>query len=83
MGWLDEENWEGFDDDDAEGIDLGEHEVVHESDRAIKVREAGAGMFAESFWIPRSVLVDCDLAAKGDSGPLVVKRWFAEKEGLA
>ena len=34
-------------------------------------------------WIPKSVVhEDSEVAGEGDSGTIVVKRWFAEKQGL-
>ena len=34
-------------------------------------------------WIPKSVLhEDSEISCAGDSGTIVLMRWFAEKEGL-
>ena len=34
-------------------------------------------------WIPKSVVhEDSEVSSEGDSGTIVLMRWFAEKEGL-
>ena len=34
-------------------------------------------------WIPKSVVhEDSEVSGEGDSGTIVILRWFAEKEGL-
>jgi len=34
-------------------------------------------------WIPKSVVhEDSEVSREGDSGTIVIMRWFAEKEGL-
>ena len=34
-------------------------------------------------WIPRSVVhEDSEVSSEGDTGTIVLQRWFAEKEGL-
>ena len=35
-------------------------------------------------WIPKSVVhEDSEVSSEGDTGTIVLQRWFAEKEGLA
>ena len=37
----------------------------------------------KKIWIPKSVVHDdSDVQIEGDTGTIVVMRWFAEKEGL-
>ena len=53
--------------------------VVTETDKALLVR------FKDSTekWIPKSVIhVDSDVFEADSEGTLIVKRWFAEREGL-
>jgi len=53
--------------------------VVIETDQALLVR------FEDSTekWIPKSVIhVDSDVFEADSEGTLIVKRWFAEREGL-
>lgn len=34
-------------------------------------------------WIPKSVVhEDSEVSGEGDSGTIIIMRWFAEKEGL-
>lgn len=50
--------------------------VVRTSEKAVLFRTEHAEV-----WVPRSVCVDGDLVNRGDTD-LIVKSWFAEKEGL-
>jgi len=53
--------------------------VIHETDKAICV---SAPIFDEDTWIPQScVHEDSEVWKDGQEGDLVVKTWFAEKEG--
>ena len=37
----------------------------------------------KSHWIPKSVVhEDSEVSSEGDTGTIVIMRWFAEKEGL-
>lgn len=60
--------------------DIGEVTVTAETAKAILcVPKAG-----EQFWVPKSVVHDNSEAwKKGDEGVLVVKSWWAEKNGHA
>jgi hypothetical protein len=52
---------------------------ARETDKAIFVTD-GAGW---EMWIPKSqVHDDSEVYARGHEGDLVIKGWFAEKEGL-
>jgi hypothetical protein len=53
--------------------------VENETDKAILVKfEDG-----KKTWIPKSVIHDdSEVYKMGTDGTLIVKRWFAEKEGL-
>lgn len=64
--------------DDAES--LGDGRVLRETDAALLVElESG-----ETVWIPKScVHEDSEVWKDGQVGDVVVKRWFAEKNGLA
>lgn len=74
-------SWE----DDNEGSEpesIGHVKIVGSTDKALKVRR-GTGMEAKVAWIPRSVVHDdSDVHEEGDEGEMLVKAWFAEKEGL-
>lgn len=56
-------------------------EVIAETDGALRVKSDELG----ERWLPRSVIdeeseIDRD-SEQGDTGDLVVKEWFADKEG--
>ncbi len=59
-------------------FEIGEVSVTAETAKAILcVPESG-----EQFWVPKScVHDDSEAFKKGDSGKLVVKTWWAEKNG--
>lgn len=66
-----------------EAYTFGEAECVAETDKAIGVLRDDAGD-TEPFWIPKSVIHDdSEVWKKGDEGELVVKYWWAEKNGHA
>ena len=68
------------DDDDVFGHTY-EHpvECTGESEKAIRVSVSMKGI---QFWVPKSVLhEDSEVYALEHTGKLVVKTWFAEKEG--
>jgi CMP-2-keto-3-deoxyoctulosonic acid synthetase len=54
-------------------------EVLRETDKAILVNIEG-----EETWIPKSVILDQSevYSEKNGNGTLIVKYWWAEKEGL-
>lgn len=64
------------------GTKLGEGKVKKASDKALQVElESG-----ETIWIPKSVIDDDSEVYdedKNSEGEVVVKTWWAEKEGLA
>ena len=63
--------------DDA--CSLGEAECVRETDAAILV-ELDSG---DKKWLPKSIIHDdSEVWKEGQTGELVVDRWFAEKEKL-
>lgn len=66
----------------SDGTKLGEGKVTKATDKALFVElESG-----ESKWIPKSVLHDdSEVYDEGANkeGEVVVKSWWAEKEGLA
>ncbi len=61
-----------------EWIELEDCYINHTTDMALQVHHDG-----EVFWIPRSVIQDDDEFEKHDEHCLIlVKEWFARKEGL-
>jgi len=72
-------NWHKDFDDDDDSIELDNVTAVGETKLALRVRLSNN----TSQWIPQSVITsDSEVYELGHKGRLVVKRWFAEKEGL-
>jgi len=74
--------------DDDLAYDFGACVVIAETDKAIGVKrpeDSSEEDFDETpFWVPKSVLHDdSEVWKKGDEGDLVVKHWWAEKNGHA
>lgn len=73
-------------DDEDEGVSFEDCEVKAETAAAVLVF-AGDSDFdssADGRWVPKSVLHDnSEVIKKGDKGQVVLKTWWAEKEGLA
>lgn len=66
--------------DDAHS--MGQVQVTAETSKAIMCVPESDG--DASYWVPKSVVHDDSEAfKKGDSGSLVVKKWWAEKNGHA
>lgn len=69
-------------DDGNEGVVVGEGRVKRETERAVLVAMSDD----TEVWVPKSCLHDdsevFEDSEDGREGTLVVKRWFAEKEGL-
>lgn len=68
---------------DADSVNLGPCQVIAATEKAIKVQLESED---SPRWVPKSQIHDDSEAfdAKDNAtGDLVVKRWFAEKEGLA
>jgi hypothetical protein len=66
----------------SEPCDLGDGKVVAHTEKALRVELASG----DTFWLPRSVLHDdSELYDEGEhkEGKLVVKAWWADKEGLS
>ena len=60
---------------------VGDYVVVVETDRAILCKEDE--MDDDGIWVPKSVVHDdSEIREEGDQGTLVVKQWFADREGL-
>jgi hypothetical protein len=58
-------------------VDLGRAVCVEERKLAVRVVLAGV-----HYWLPKSILHDdSEVYKMGDSGKLIVKQWWAEKEG--
>lgn len=67
-----------FDDEDKTHA-MGEGRCIRESEKAILVR-----IDDKETWIPKSVVHDdSDVWKKDDEGKIVVKLWWAEKNGHA
>lgn len=68
----------------GDGTSLGEARILRQSDKAIMVELVEVG---EEIWVPKSVIHDDsevygdDVGPDGLSGDLVVKQWWAEKNG--
>jgi hypothetical protein len=66
---------------------LPHHDEFQYFDDAVCVAETAKAILCryenEEFWIPKSVLgADSQVTEKDDEGVLVVKTWFADKEGM-
>lgn len=63
-------------------VSLGRAKIIKTTDKAIRVILDSDG---KAHWIPESVVHDDSEVFKGcdGAGDLVVKAWWAEKEGLA
>lgn len=72
--------------DDA-GVPFDDCEVLVETTKALLVKCESNDDFndkPDGRWIPKSQIHDnSDVSKKGDKGTLVLKTWFANKEGLA
>lgn len=71
---------EDHDEDDTLGCDVGEVRAKHETLKALLVRLNGRDV-----WVPKSVIhEDSEVFDNKDhkEGILIVKKWFADKEGL-
>jgi hypothetical protein len=66
--------------DNSEPVSLGTATVKRETPKALLVEVEG-----EEMWVPKSVIHEDSEVWQGeqDDGELVVKRWWAEKEGQA
>lgn len=67
----------------TDGVNLGQCQVITATEKAVKVQLESED---DTRWVPRSQIHDDSEAFDADknaTGDLVVKRWFAEKEGLA
>jgi len=78
--------YDDHDGGDRAPVRLGDVTVLRETDKAILCRRGT--MFAESFWVPKSVVHDdSDVWADTDDGRgpgvLVVAGWWAEDRGLS
>ena len=71
-------------DEDDEGVSFEDAVVEAATDKALLIKSAAVEK--NGSWIPRSVVLDDSEisadAAKGDTGTITVKTWWAEKNGL-
>ena len=66
-------------DDEDETHAMGEGRCTRETEKAILVR-----IDDKETWVPKSVVHDdSDVWKTGDEGTIIVKRWWAEKNGHA
>jgi len=73
-------------DDEDEGVSFDDCEGKAESEKAVLVfaDDADFDVTAEGRWVPKSVIHDdSEVFKKGDKGQVVLKTWWAEKEGLS
>lgn len=68
------------DDDDDTKVSLGQAKIIATTDKAIRVELDTT----HTLWVPESVIHDDSEVFKGcdGAGDLVVKAWWAEKQGL-
>ena len=60
--------------------DCGEVECIKETAKAILLKPTDG---SEQYWVPKAVVHDdSEVYEEGQEGRLVVKAWWAEKEGL-
>jgi len=63
---------------DEGGFEVGQAECLRDSGKALLCRIDGVG----EEWIPQSQIHDdSEVYGDGDAGALVVRTWFAEKQG--
>jgi len=63
----------------SETVRIEDCEIIKATDKAVLVRIGGE----VEKWIPQSQIDDdSEVWKEGDKGDLVIKAWFAEKEGL-
>jgi hypothetical protein len=63
-------------------VHLNVEEIEAETDKAFCLRLKD-DKHSKKVWVPKSVIIDCDDYAEGDTDCTVsVHEWFAEKEGL-
>ena len=61
-----------------ETVELEDVSVEAETDLALL-----CNIDEKKHWIPKSVVnEDSEVSSEGDTGTIVLQRWFAEKEGL-
>ena len=73
------------DEDDDVGADFPDSKVVKETDRAVLCDIALEKHQTRRIWIPKSIIHDDSEvfdATEHSKGKLILKTWWAEKEGL-
>lgn len=74
-------NFRGFrsDDDDDPGIEFEDAEIIRETSKAILWEDE----YGEQRWSPKSVIhKHSGIGSVGDTGTLILKTWFCEKEKI-
>lgn len=68
---------------DEDGVSISGVTALRGSEKALLCRIPD-GDSSREVWIPRSQLTDdSEIVDVGDEGELVIKSWFAEREGLS
>lgn len=68
---------------DHDQVVIDDVKVIRATDKALLCRLEHRGETRE-VWVPQSQITDdSEVYADGDEGALVVKQWWAEREGLA
>ena len=66
--------------EDNESVDMGKALIISETNSAILAKLESK----EEIWIPKSVVHDdSEVSSLDDEGVLIVKHWWAEKNGWA
>ena len=75
-----------YDDDSDETVTFADATAVYATERALRVRIPRPGRAPLETWVPQSVIhEDSEVydAGANATGRLVLKLWWAEREGLA
>lgn len=69
---------------DEDGVVFDDAQATRGTERALLCRLTTDRGERREVWVPRSQITDdSEVFEVGDDGKLVVKSWFAEREGLA
>ncbi len=69
---------------DDDGVPFDDVEAIRGTERALLCRLTTDKGDRREVWVPRSQITDdSEVFEVGDAGELVIKAWFAEREGLA
>lgn len=69
-------------DSTSDGFEIEDCKAVAETDLALRVTGVHSDDPSRAEWMPKSVVhEDSEVYTKGNEGKLVVKTWFAKREG--